>query len=366
MLIEIRGQESSMLAKALSVLRFAFVSVLLFAAASQFLVSATVAESSEDEATSALASAEGAVVSAYQAVLGAEEAGANASGLLVRLNEAGGYLAQAHMACRLGDFDEATRSANLSRSIGEEVQNDAVALKDSALSDSLQRMVLTMIASVLGVVLIALGSLWVWLLLKKRYRQYRSWFIFGSLALMVAAAYPISASYVHPPGGSERFSELWLLGPGHKAEDYPFNVRVNEMCSVYVGVGNHLGSPAYYRIFVKFRNQTEPLPVASNATPSPLPELYEFDFFVRDSEVWETLLNFRIVDVIGYDNYMIVNRLLVNEMVFQLSPPSLAMWNRERSGFYYQLFFELWLYNMTSQSFGFHNRFVGIWLNATG
>jgi len=196
--------------------------------------------------------------------------------------------------------------------------------------------------------------------------EFRGWFIVGSLGLMLLAAAPTLALFIRLPNDSERFSELWLLGPGHKAEDYPFNVRVNEMCSVYVGVGNHLGSPAYYRIFVKFRNQTQPLTVASNATPSPLPELYEFDFFVRDSEVWEKLLNFRIVDVIRYDNYMIVNQLLVNEIVFQLSPPSLAMWNSESSGFYYQLFFELWVYNMASQSFGFHNRLVGIWLNATG
>jgi len=193
---------------------------------------------------------------------------------------------------------------------------------------------------------------------------YRGWFIVGSLTLMLAAAAPTLTLFINMPIGSERFSELWLLGPDKKAEDYPFNVRVNETYRVYVGVGNHLGYSAYYRVYVKFRNQTQPLPVASNATPSTLPELCEFDFFVMDSTVWEALLKFEILGVQRLNGSMIVKSLSINEITYLID--SFSAWNSVRNGFYYQLFFELWLYNMTSQSFGFHNRFVGIWLNVTG
>lgn len=192
---------------------------------------------------------------------------------------------------------------------------------------------------------------------------YRGWFIVGSLIFMLLAAAPTLALFIRIPSGSERFSELWLLGPGHKAEGYPFNVRVNETYSVYVGVGDHLGYPAYYKIFVKFRNQTQPVPVDSNSTPSSLPGLYEFDFSVGDGDIWEMLLSFEIRRIESSGAFMTVDSLSINDVTFRVN--STSVWNAARSGFYYQLFFELWLYNMTSQRFQFHNRFVGIWLNFT-
>lgn len=155
----------------MSVPRFPLVLSLFLVFSSQFFVVATFAEASESEAVSALVNAEGAMVSGYQAVLKAEEAGANVSDVLVRLNEAGVFLAEARMAYRLGEFDKAVGFADLSRNIGVEVQNDAVGLRDSALSEGVQRMMLTMIASVVGIALVALGSFLTWHFLKKRYGQ---------------------------------------------------------------------------------------------------------------------------------------------------------------------------------------------------
>nr|NIR87761.1 hypothetical protein [Candidatus Bathyarchaeota archaeon] len=68
--------------------------------------------SSEDDAAWAIIKAEDSVASGYDAVLEAEEAGANVSGLLARLNEAAMLLAEAEIAFRLGDFDEAVVSAD--------------------------------------------------------------------------------------------------------------------------------------------------------------------------------------------------------------------------------------------------------------
>jgi len=144
------------------------VSIMLLVLSSQFLVAASFAGASEDTAASALANAEESIVLAYQATLNAEEAGANVSGLLVRLNEAGQLLASAQIEYRLDDFEKANELSESSKSIAEEVQNAAVNLKDSALSESAQRMLSTMVASVLGVASIALVSLYAWYLLKKR------------------------------------------------------------------------------------------------------------------------------------------------------------------------------------------------------
>jgi len=188
--------------------------------------------------------------------------------------------------------------------------------------------------------------------------EYRGWFIAGSLALMLLGTAPTLALYVHLPSGSEKFSELWLLDPNHKAEDYPFNVKVNETYNVFVGVGNHLGYSAYYRVYVKFRNQTLPLPDSSNSIPSPLNSTYELQLFLADGKTWETQLKFSF-----QGEPMFVSNILINDVVFPVNRSS--TWDQEHNGFYYQLFFELWLYNTTSLRFQYHNRFVGLWLNVT-
>jgi len=194
-------------------------------------------------------------------------------------------------------------------------------------------------------------------------KVHRDWFIIGTLALMLVAASPTLAMFIHLPSNSDKFSEIWLLGPGHKAEDYPFNIIVNENYSIFLGVRNHLGYSAYYRVCVKFRNQTQPLPVASNATPSTQPLLHEFNFFVSNGEAWETLLEFEILDAQRSNSTMFLKSLSINDVTFFVN--SFSEWSKTRNGFYYQLFFELWLYNMESQNFQYHNRFVAIWLNAT-
>ncbi len=165
-------------------------------------------------------------------------------------------------------------------------------------------------------------------------------------------------------GGSEEFSELWLLGPWRMAEGYPFDVGVNETYSVFVGVGNHMGCSEYYMVYVKFRNSTQPLPDVNGSTPSSLPPLYEFRFFVGDGETWESRLTFAFQNVSFQADSVSVGGVTINDVAFFVD--SFSVWDAENSGFYFQLFFELWRYDTAAQDFRFHNRFVGIWLNMTG
>ena len=193
--------------------------------------------------------------------------------------------------------------------------------------------------------------------------EYRTVFATCSLVLILIAAAPTLGLIVPFPSGSERFSELWLLGPNHMAEGYPFNVCVGEEYSVFVGVGNHMGCSEYYMVYVKFRNQTQCLPDISNSKSSPLPPLYEFQFFVADGESWESLLMFKILDAsVGFDSVFVGN-VSINGVAFSVN--SLSIWDSENNGFYYQLFFELWIYDDVSSSLRYHNRFVGLWLNMT-
>jgi len=124
---------------------------------------------SENVAASAIEKAEGLMVSAYQAVLEAERAGANVSVLVARLNVAGEGLAQAHISYRLGDFDGAARSADLCSQIGEEVRVEAYGLRGLALEEAGQRFRWTMIGSILGVAIVVGASFLGWRIFKLRY-----------------------------------------------------------------------------------------------------------------------------------------------------------------------------------------------------
>jgi len=192
----------------------------------------------------------------------------------------------------------------------------------------------------------------------------RTVFAASSLVLMLIAAAPTLSLVVPFPNGTERFSELWVLGPTHTAEDYPFNISVGEPYSVSVGVGNHLGVSSYYLVYVKFRNQTQPFPNTTISLPSPLPPLYEFRAFVVDNATWETPLTFKVLKASRIENSTFINYLAVNDVAFPVNASTTR--DSKGKGFLYELFLELWLYNMTAQNFQFHNRFVGIWLNMTG
>jgi len=193
--------------------------------------------------------------------------------------------------------------------------------------------------------------------------EFRIFFLVSGLVLTLIAASP-GLSLISLPRSEERFSELWLLGPEHKAENYPSNVRVNEQYSIYVGVGNQLGELAYYAVYVKLGNRTQRLPNSTTSEPSPLSPLYEFRFVLSDGKMWEAPLTFAIENVLLQQNFSLVQSVSINGIAFPVNCTS--TWDSDRNGFYYQMFFELWLYDMTSSSFQYHNRFVGLWLNITG
>jgi len=155
----------------MSVSKLFFVLLILFVFVAPVFVSEAFGADGEIVAASAIDGAEGVMVSAYEAVLDAEKAGANVSGLLARLNVAGEYLANAHVWYGLGDFDNATRFANLCYDVGEEVKNEAVELKNEAHGLWVTDLVVRMTGSIIGVVIIVFLSFMVWRAFKRRYHK---------------------------------------------------------------------------------------------------------------------------------------------------------------------------------------------------
>lgn len=159
----------------------------------------------------------------------------------------------------------------------------------------------------------------------------------------------------------EQFSELYLLGPDHLAQNYPHDIVEGEDYSIYLGVGNHLGSSAYYTLYVKLQNETDPLPNATDNSPSPSLPLYEYQVFVPNNQTWESSVTFSISNITILDNQSIINGVVINGFRFEMHKP--AVQNSNNANYNYLLVFELWLYNPTSNSFKFDNRFVDLRLN---
>lgn len=193
--------------------------------------------------------------------------------------------------------------------------------------------------------------------------DYRTLFTAVGFVLMLVSASPILSMIIPFSGSSERFSELWVLGPSHMAEGYPFNVTMGEEKQIFVGVGNHMGRSAYYIVYVKLRNQTQAAPDSTISAPSPLASLYEFRAVVGDGDIWEVPVVFSFLEGSLFGDSFVVKKMSINDVVFVVDYSS--MWDSENMVFFYQLFFELWIFDDVGSSFRYHNRFVGLWLNMT-
>ena len=189
-------------------------------------------------------------------------------------------------------------------------------------------------------------------------------FLVGTSVLALVVASPaLSRLLVYPR--TEYFSEMWLLGPDHRAEDYPFNVSRGQNYTVFLGVGDKLGYCAYYVVEVKFRNESMPAPSSFNRTSSSLSSLFNLTLVVADQTVWEEPLTFSF-------NYGLNESLLavefysltLNNVVLDLNGLSTG-WNATRSRFYGNLVFELWLHDSASNLLVYHERYVDLKLNMT-
>jgi uncharacterized membrane protein len=187
-------------------------------------------------------------------------------------------------------------------------------------------------------------------------------FIAAALIGSLLITSPAISGAIRLPEG-EHFSELYLLGPSQMAENYPYNIAVGQNYSIYANVGNHLGSSAYYKLYVKLGNQTDQLPNNTLGTPSPLQPLYEYRFSIPDSKNWTSLLTFSVSNATIQATNSQINTLKINDAIFNADKP--AIWNSNSTTFTYRLFFELWLYNGQTGSVEFNSRFVSLQLNLT-
>jgi len=127
--------------------------------------------SSDNLVNSSLTEAEDAFASTYEIVLDAERAGANVSGLFVRLNLCAKYLSEAHVWHRLGDSANANHFAGLCYDLVEDLRPEAIELRDEAKKLDDAKNATTTFGSVVAVIVVIVSCFVVWRIFKRRYNR---------------------------------------------------------------------------------------------------------------------------------------------------------------------------------------------------
>ncbi|MCW4000953.1 MAG: DUF1616 domain-containing protein [Candidatus Bathyarchaeota archaeon] len=191
-------------------------------------------------------------------------------------------------------------------------------------------------------------------------QRYRTMLIIVGVALAFFIVSPLIQQYVATP--QTQLTEIWLLGPKHDTL-YPTNVTSDQHIQLYVVVANHLGSSAQYQTEIKFRAYTQSAPNSFNQTPSDQPALERKTFSLANNVTQEIPIDVSF-------NYTVsenpTRKLLLHSITINGHETTLDQtipYDASQGGFFGNLFIELYLYNTTSETYVYNQRYVSLRLN---
>jgi hypothetical protein len=162
-------KEGSKVSSVFKKLRTDFTWLLLMLMIASLLCLAPIHVRGAIEASSSVGGADAAVQQAFNATLDAQRSGANVSGLIFRLNEAGSVLVEAEIALEDGNSSEAASKADQCIGIAQSVRSDADVLKASALQEANVVFLSYLLFSVVGIAAFAVALMIVWSWFKRGY-----------------------------------------------------------------------------------------------------------------------------------------------------------------------------------------------------
>jgi hypothetical protein len=145
------------------------VTLFVFLAFGSYIYSGYYALAQTDQAGSKLQVANTAVEQAFNAVLDAEKAGANVTGLLVQLNDVAGILAQAENSYRTGDSGTVAAKADSVLPIAQQVTAAAQSARQAATTSGKNAFWETIAFTAVGSVVFVYVLLLVWRRVKRNY-----------------------------------------------------------------------------------------------------------------------------------------------------------------------------------------------------
>jgi hypothetical protein len=122
----------------------------------------------ESDVRSSIIENEEKIVTCYNAVKEANEAGANVTNLLSTLNVAGELLSKAKLAYSYGDYASAKNFSDQSKNMLKDFVDKAKELKENAEQARYWDFMLNFVGSALGALTILVGGFVLWTFLKKR------------------------------------------------------------------------------------------------------------------------------------------------------------------------------------------------------
>jgi hypothetical protein len=128
-----------------------------------------VAASSDSGVPVDVTEADNALVMAYEAVLKAENVGANVSVLLDRLNVGGEYLSEAYFWANFGDYERANLYAGLCSDTVTSVNEEAVLLEEYFEGLENENFLGTLFFSSFGVAIVLVAGFIFWCIFKRNY-----------------------------------------------------------------------------------------------------------------------------------------------------------------------------------------------------
>jgi len=102
-------------------------------------------------------------------VLAAEKAGGNVTQLLIKLNTAGDFLAKAENANNSGNLTNVTSNAESALQLADQVNSDALTLREASLIESQKSFWYTLIFSVVGAAAFGIALLLTWRRFKRSF-----------------------------------------------------------------------------------------------------------------------------------------------------------------------------------------------------
>ena len=119
--------------------------------------------------TASINAANSSINQAFTNVLAAEKSGANVTQLLTKLNTAGEFLAQANNYYRGGNLANVTSNADNARSIANQVNTEAITIRNNSVARSQNSLLISLIFSFGGSLVFVVVLLLVWRRFKRSY-----------------------------------------------------------------------------------------------------------------------------------------------------------------------------------------------------
>jgi hypothetical protein len=188
----------------------------------------------------------------------------------------------------------------------------------------------------------------------------------GGLILLLIVTVAVISNFW--PQNEERFIELGLLGKDKRAEGYFANdnpaLNVGTQVNWYLYLHNQMTNSQFIQIKVKLLNST--MQATNNTThqPSPVASVVEIPELLTVNSTQLIPVTWSIANAIPQDGSIVIKSVTINGQTVDIEVPAIS-----NSSF--NIVFELWVYDQSSQTYqfgwesgkGFLSASVSVWFN---